>query len=109
MASPSIREITVADAEAAASLSDELGYPVPAAAMKQRIENLRKLNDHVVYVACLPGAVVGWIDVGIVHHLQSESCGEIGGLVVSSACRSAGIGAKLVAQSGTMGGAAWRR
>ena len=69
MGSLSIREIIAADAEAAASLSDELGYPVSAGEMEQRIQNLGKLKDRVVYVACLSGAVVGWIDVGIVHHL----------------------------------------
>jgi GNAT superfamily N-acetyltransferase len=47
-------------------------------------------------VACRDSIVIGWIDVGIVHHLQVEPSGEIGGLVVSHACRSLGIGAKLV-------------
>ncbi len=94
-----IRPIDIADAEAAAGLSGELGYPVSVAAMEERLRHYAGLRDRVVYVACRDGAVVGWIDVGVVHHLQVEPNGEIGGLVVSSACRSAGIGARLVAHA----------
>ncbi len=94
-----IREIAVTDAEAAARLSDELGYPTPLEIMQERIQSLANLKDHKVYVACVPHSVVGWIDVGITHHLQGEPYGEIGGLVVSSSCRSGGIGAQLVARA----------
>ncbi len=96
-----IREIAVFDAEAAAALSGELGYPGPVEAMEQRIRNLASLRDHVVFVACVgePETVVGWIDVGIAYHLQAEAYGEIGGLVVSSEVRSMGIGRRLVAEA----------
>ena len=93
------REITSLDAAAAAKLSGELGYPVSTDAMMQRIECLSKLPGHVVYVACVAGAVVGWIDVSAVHHLQSEAHAEIGGLVILSELRSGGIGQRLVAQA----------
>ncbi len=95
----SIREIAFADVAAVSRLSEELGYPTSVEVVQQRIENLAHLKDHVVYVACVPDAVAGWIDVGITHHLQSEPYGEIGGLVVSSSCRSRGIGAELVARA----------
>lgn len=91
------REITAGDAVAAAKLSEELGYPVSPAVMEKRIESLSRLPDHVVYVACLAGEVVGWIDVSITTHLQSEPRAEIGGLVVSSTVRSGGVGRRLVA------------
>ena len=91
-----IREITAGDAAATASLSEELGYPVPPDAMKQRIEFLNGLRGHVVYVACLYGKVVGWIDIRETHHLQVEPCAEIGGLVVSSEARGGGIGRRLI-------------
>jgi GNAT superfamily N-acetyltransferase len=94
-----IRPLDVADAGAAAGLSGELGYPVTVAAMEERIRNFALLTDRIVFVACLNSAVIGWIDVGIVHHLQVEPNGEIGGLVVSHACRSSGIGAKLVSRA----------
>jgi len=91
-----IRKIAVEDAAAAARLSEELGYPVSTAVMEHRIRVLAGLQDRIVYVACSADDVVGWIDVGVVHHLQADAYGEIGGLVVSSAHRSGGIGAKLV-------------
>ena len=91
-----IREIDVADAEAAARLSEELGYPTTPQVMAVRIQRLAHLADRVVFVACLSQSVVGWIDVGVVHHVQADPYVEIGGLVVSSAHRSAGIGQKLI-------------
>jgi predicted N-acetyltransferase YhbS len=89
----SIREIAIGDAEAAARLSGEFGYPVETAVIEERIRRLTSLPDHAVFVACLDGSVVGWIAAGVVHHLQAEPTGEIGGFVVSNGLRSSGIGA----------------
>ncbi len=95
-----IREIEVGDAEAAASLSGELGYPVEPHEMARRIRNLATLGNHAVYVACRPdGTVTGWIDVGITQHLQAEPYAEIGGLVVAESVRSVGVGRQLVARA----------
>jgi GNAT superfamily N-acetyltransferase len=91
-----IRPISPSDAKQAAELSGELGYAASADTMHARLLQLADLRDRVVYAACLDGEVVGWIDVGIVHHLQSPPFGEIGGLVVSSSHRGRGIGKKLV-------------
>lgn len=91
-----IREISLADAEAAAQLSGELGYPVPPERMRERIRRMASLPDHAVFVGCVDGAVVGWIDVGVIHHLQADPYAEIGGLVVSGNYRGAGIGRMLV-------------
>jgi GNAT superfamily N-acetyltransferase len=94
-----VRQVDSCDAEAVAALSGEFGYPVSAAVMEERIQCYEGLDDRVVYVACLRGAVVGWIDIGAVRHLQAEPYGEIGGLVVSGNCRNAGIGSKLVSRA----------
>ncbi len=93
-----IREITAEDAGAAAELSGQLGYPVSTETMKERIEACRAIADHAVFVACRAdsGQTVGWIDVSVVHHLQNEPYGEIGGLVVASEFRNGGIGQKLL-------------
>lgn len=93
-----IRPIIPADALAASLLSAELGYPATPEAIERRIRQLAHLPDHAVYVACRAGAVLGWIDVALVHHLQVEPYGEIGGLVVSEQARSQGVGAALVSQ-----------
>lgn len=94
-----VREIAMTDAERAAELSEQLGYPVSVADMKKRIAGLRNLPDHVVYVACIDEAVIAWIDISIVQHLQTEKYGEIGGFVVSNNYRSRGIGQKLLAEA----------
>jgi PhnO protein len=91
-----IREITRKDAAAAARLTEELGYATSVDVMQQRIECLRGLTHRAVYVACLSGEVVGWIDVNAAHHLQAEPRAEIGGLVVASEARSGGVGRRLV-------------
>ena len=91
-----IREIAGSDAIAAARLSEELGYRISPEEMMQRIASLGKSPDRMVFVACLSGEVVGWIDVAVVHHLHSGTRVEIGGLVVSSGLRSRGIGRLLV-------------
>ncbi len=91
-----IREINIGDAAATASLSEEPGYRVPADTMRQRIEFLNRSGGHVVYVACLSGEVVGWIDIRETHHLQVGVRAEIGGFVVSSERRGGGIGRRLI-------------
>jgi len=89
----------VADAQPAAELSGELGYPVTTEEIAERIAALKGLENHVVYVACLRDNPVGWIDIGVVHHLQAEPYGEIGGLVVASTVRNGGIGRQLLARA----------
>jgi (aminoalkyl)phosphonate N-acetyltransferase len=95
-----IREMQIDDAEAAASLSGELGYPVEAAVMAGRIRAVKALPDHAAFVAILPEhGIVGWIDISVMHHLQAERYVDIGGLVVSSVARSLGVGRQLVARA----------
>src|SRR5579872_842400 len=95
-----IREITSNDVEAVARLSGELGYPVSAQQMAGRIHTHLRLADHATYLAVRPdGAVVGWIDIGMAHHLQADPYAEIGGFVVSGEVRSLGIGKKLLARA----------
>ena len=91
--------MVLADADAAARLSGELGYPTDATTMRLRIEQLAASVDHGAFVACTAGDVVGWVHVSAVHHMQSDPRVEIGGLVVAAHARSAGIGAQLVARA----------
>jgi GNAT superfamily N-acetyltransferase len=94
-----IRQISPSDAASAAQLSAQFGYPVAVETMEQRIGALQNRTDHAVFIACLDQTAVGWIDVGIVHHLQTDAYGEIGGLVVSEKHRSTGIGKQLIARA----------
>lgn len=93
-----VRHFKISDAPALATLSEQLGYPVSVEEMERRLEHMAKDPNHAVLVACLAdGEVVGWIDVGIVFHLQSGAYCEIGGLVVADSVRGKGIGRELVA------------
>lgn len=91
-----IRTMVPSDATDAAELSAELGYPVAPDVMEARLRQFAGMEHHAMFAATSNGRVVGWIDVGIVHHLQSGSSGEIGGLIVARAYQGRGIGAKLV-------------
>ena len=90
-----IRQIRPEDAEVAAGLSTELGYPVDAPAVLERMQQIAGDRNRAVLVACLKGEVVGWIDLSVEYHLQSEPAALIGGLVVSEAVRGRGIGRQL--------------
>jgi GNAT superfamily N-acetyltransferase len=90
-----IRPIRTDDAEVAAKLCAELGYPVDAPAVLARMRQIAGDAGRSVLVACLDGDVVGWIDLSIEYHLQSEPVALIGGLVVSNAVRGRGIGRQL--------------
>jgi GNAT superfamily N-acetyltransferase len=95
-----IRECRVSDAAAVARLSEELGYAVAAGEMEYRLRRVVADRDHAVLVACLEDCgVIGWIDVGVVFHLQSGTYCEVGGLVVADGVRGKGVGRELVAHA----------
>ncbi len=98
----SIRPIQPADATAAAELSGQLGYPSTPEQLSERIAVLTDCaNSQAVFVATLteaPGStpkIVGWIEVAITRHLQSDPFVLLGGLVVQEGHRGLGIGRRL--------------
>ncbi len=96
-AGPEVRAARAEDGDALARLADELGYPSSAAQIRARLELLRSRPDHWIGVAIdRAGAVLGWIHVGRAITLETGELAEILGLVVSSACRRAGVGRELV-------------
>jgi GNAT superfamily N-acetyltransferase len=76
-------------------LCAELGYPTDREDVLQRMRQIADETNRVVLVYCVDGAVVGWIDLSIEYHLQSEPAALIGGLVVSESVRNRGIGRQL--------------
>ena len=52
-------------------------------------------TDRIARISPQTGEVVGWIEVSLAHHLQSEPFGLIGGLVVQEGVRGGGIGRRL--------------
>jgi GNAT superfamily N-acetyltransferase len=90
-----IRPIREDDVEAAAMLCNQLGYPTDVTAVLVRMRQISADPNRAVLVACVNDAVVGWIDLSIEYHLQSESSALIGGLVVADSARNQGIGRQL--------------
>jgi GNAT superfamily N-acetyltransferase len=95
MSTVHIRPIQRADAAAAAVLCAQLGYPTDVPALLARMEQIAGDSNRAVLVASLDDEVVGWIDLSIEYHLQSEPAAFIGGLVVSERARGQGIGRRL--------------
>jgi GNAT superfamily N-acetyltransferase len=91
----SIRRLAVDDAEAAAELCSQLGYPSSPDDLRKRIEERSRSTDSVAFAAVLDGQVVAWIDGFIEQHLQGSASVVIGGLVVRDDARGMGIGRRL--------------
>jgi GNAT superfamily N-acetyltransferase len=90
-----VRRLSTDDAEAAAELSSQLGYPCPAGDLRERIEEMLRAADRVAFAAVVDGEMVGWIDAAMERHLQSPASAVIGGLVVREDTRGLGVGRRL--------------
>jgi GNAT superfamily N-acetyltransferase len=91
-----IRRVAAEDAAAVAELTVQLGYPATAEESCGRIADLASRQEtQAVFVACLDGEVVGWIDVALTFHLQTSPFALIGGLVVKDGLRGLRIGKRL--------------
>ena len=93
-----IRPMTAADADAAARLATQLGYPSTAEDVLRRFHAMAAVPEsHVAVAVSDTGSVVGWIHVFGNRLLESEPDAEIGGLVVDESFRGRGAGTALVA------------
>jgi GNAT superfamily N-acetyltransferase len=91
-----IRDARAADAEAIATLLDQLGYETDAAAVSPRLERLVIVGDRVV-VAELEDEVVGLAHLHASPTIEHERpAAKIGALVVHESHRGQGIGRALV-------------
>ena len=92
-----LRPATEADAEAVAELSEQLGYPIAADAVRVRLAQFVTNADHVVVVAERGGQVCGWVHAHVQQSIElAEPRGEVMGLVVSRDVRRAGLGRLLM-------------
>lgn len=94
-----IRPIHSGDADAVAELVTQLGYERTAEQVRYWVEALGSRPEQATFVAELNGEVVGWIDVSLAWHLQSDVFGLIGGLVIRDGVRGEGIGRRLCARA----------
>lgn len=97
-----VRAAKVADAEAVALLSTELGYPADLKTVRERLRRILGRDDQRVFVAERPdGRVCGWVQAHSSVAVESGFRVEIVGLIVSESMRRRGVGRSLVAQAET--------
>jgi GNAT superfamily N-acetyltransferase len=92
-----IRPATLADAEAVAGLSAQLGYRASPSVVGRRLERLVARTDHVILVALDQDRIVGWVHAAEREALEAEPRCEILGLVVDLGERRRRVGQRLVA------------
>jgi GNAT superfamily N-acetyltransferase len=90
-----IRKATINDAPEIARLSGELGYPVEAHVMRERLARILEQDEHAVFVA-ETSEVAGWIHAAEEDLLVVGRHCEIRGLVVGSGQRGKGVGRRLI-------------
>jgi len=86
----------MSDAASVGELNATLGYPFSTEVMTERLARVLARDAHVVFVAEISGAVVGWIESGEQEILAVGRMGEILGLVVADNARNRGVGRQLV-------------
>jgi GNAT superfamily N-acetyltransferase len=89
-----VRSAAPEDSNWLAPLFRQLGYPVNAAEIAKRLDNLAPESD--VLVAVADSEVVGFVVIAVQHDFVGGTCGAVLGLVVSEEFRSKGIGSKLL-------------
>jgi N-acetylglutamate synthase-like GNAT family acetyltransferase len=92
----SLRKYGPQDLADVTRLCGELGYPASEFEIAERMKQIGPRSSLLVAVDGRTNRVVGWIELLVTTHIISEACMEIGGLVVSEAVRSRGIGKLLV-------------
>ncbi len=96
------REVTIRlasqdDAQQIAHLCEQLGYPVSAQHLRQRLTNLLPQRDHALFVAERPGEpLLGWVHIYRCLLIHTDPEAQIGGLVVDAAVRRSGTGHRLM-------------
>ena len=92
-----IRPATETDAGPMAELTTQLGYPVDAATLGERLADVRTRTDDGVLVAVdADDRPIGWVHVARLALLEASDLACINGLVVDDDHRSRGVGASLV-------------
>jgi len=95
-----IRDARTTDAAELAGLTTELGYPSTPEEIAQRLPFVLAGDDQRLLVAADDhDRAIGWIHVALIRTLENDPSAQIMGLVVTAAERSAGIGARLLAEA----------
>ena len=93
----SLRSARRKDAAAIARLCAQLGYPVSAAQVTQRLDALlQATDDNALFVLTAQATAIGWIHVLHARHIEVAAFAEIAALVIDEAHRNAHLGERLV-------------
>ena len=93
----SVRPAILDDAAEIARLATELGYPVSATEISERLRYLLGNSRHAVFVIDgRPSHVAGWAHVEHRQSLEGGQRAELMGLIVEPSARGRGIGRRLV-------------
>lgn len=90
------REMSLADAQAVAELSGQLGYSSTTQEVIKRFLSLQQSSDDGLFIALRGANVVGWLHVYGVRLLETDGYAEIGGIVIDVAARRQGVGRQLL-------------
>ena len=97
--SVTLRDARIGDAERLASLLAQLGYPVAATAVRERVLRLTQSGADRLVVAERDGAVVGLAGLHVSYSIEyDEPVAKLSAIVVDESDRRLGIGEALVAE-----------
>lgn len=92
-----VREATLADSAALATLMSWLGYETTSAQMEARLRATRVLPEYVAFVAESDDRVIGMAGAMLAHFYEKDGrCARLLTLVVAPEHRGAAVGARLV-------------
>ena len=91
-----IRRAQISDAAEMARLAEQLGYPMTAAVMKERLTVLLPNERHAVAVVTDGERLLGRVHVEHRFSLEAGDRAELMALVVDSSARRRGVGRNLV-------------
>jgi len=100
MEETTIRSMKADDLTSVAELAGQWGYPSTREQVERRFRDILAAQGHALFVAAAAdGGMAGWIHVHSLHSLDSDSCAEIGGLIVDGSRRRRGAGRALVGEA----------
>src|SRR5204863_1188943 len=104
MSTVTIRPMVEADLSTVAELAGQWGYPSTPDQIERRFRNILAGSDHALFVAAAAdGGMAGWIHVHALYSLESDSCAEIGGLIVDGRRRTPGRRPRAGGGGGALG------
>lgn len=96
-----LRRARLSDAAEMARLAGQLGYPMTAAEMAQRLAVLLPNERHCIVVAASGERLLGRVHVEHRSSIEAGDRAEIMGLVVDASARRRGLGRELVERAET--------